>query len=126
MTHPDPLVAAFEAARVDPRRFGHRAHLRVAFCYLLDLPLEQALARYLTHLRALTVVLGAPEKLHATLTWTYLALLDDAMHRHPGLHLDALLARCPELGRDGPLLYYAPEVLASETARRRFVLPGPR
>ncbi len=29
----DPRVVAFEAASVDPRAFGHREHLYVAFCY---------------------------------------------------------------------------------------------
>lgn len=39
---------------------------------------------------------------------------------------DALLSRCPELLDRGLLArYYRPDMLASDAARRRFVLPGP-
>ena len=127
----DPLVRAFESAAVDPRAFGHREHLYVAWCYLRELPLEEALPRYVRHLRQLVAALGAPQKFHATMTWAYLVLLDEAM-RDPALQgggFDALLARHPSLLRhpDGALAeHYDREQLDSEAARQRFVLPRPR
>jgi len=129
MTFTDPLVVAFETQSVDPAAFRHREHLYVAWVYLGALPLEEALARYVKHLRALAAALGVPGKYHATMTWTYLLLLDQAMHEMPGAGFDELLARRPALldHRSGALydLYDASE-LATEAARARFVLPRAR
>ncbi len=123
----DPLVVAFEAASIDPASFHHREHLYVAWCYLCALSLEEALARYVRHLRQLTRALGAPEKFHATVTWAYVLLVHDAMQRSPNASFDALLEENPALldHRSGALsrLYDRAE-LDSDRARRHFVLPG--
>src|SRR5438067_1114421 len=76
----DPLVQAFEAGTVDPGAFHRREHLLVAWRYLQELPLEEALSRYVHHLRRLAQRLGVPERYHATMTWAYVILLDGAMH----------------------------------------------
>jgi hypothetical protein len=122
----DPLVDAFERATVDPTAFHHREHLYVAWCYLRELPLEEALARYVHHLRRLAAALGAPQKFHATMTWAYVVLLDGAMRRSPGAAFDDLLAENPALvdHRRGALYdHYDRAELDSEEARLRFVLP---
>jgi hypothetical protein len=122
----DPLVQAFEAATIDPAAFHHREHLYVAWCYLRSLPLEDALARYVHHLRKLAAALGAPERFHATITWAYLVLLHEAMVRAPGESFEGLLAANPTLldHRGGALAaHYARDELASDAARRHFVLP---
>jgi hypothetical protein len=124
----DPLVLAFEAGTIDPPAFRHREHLYVAWCYLKALPAEDALARYVRHLRVLTVKLGVPSKFHATLTWAYVALLDGAM-RDPALvaaDFEALLRRYPSLldAKHGMIFdYYDAAELGSDVARSRFVLP---
>jgi hypothetical protein len=122
----DPLVVAFESAAVDPTQFHHREHLYVAWCYLRALPLEDALARYVCHLRRLANALGVPEKFHATITWAYVVLLHDAMERSRGASFDALLIENPALlNHQAGALYahYDRAQLDTEEARRRFVLP---
>jgi hypothetical protein len=122
----DPLVRAFEDGTIDPATFRHREHLYVAWWYLRSFTLEEALARYVGHLRRLTIVLGVPEKFHATMTWAYVVLIADAMDRAPGATFDALLAENSELldHRAGALYaYYDREELDAADARRRFVLP---
>jgi hypothetical protein len=122
----DPLLRAFESATVDPTAFRHREHLHVAWCYLRALPLEDALARYVHHLRRLVAVLGVPGKYHATMTWAYVVLLHDAMVRSPEADLDVLLAANPGLldHRRGALYdHYDRAQLESDEARHRFVLP---
>lgn len=120
----DPLVQAFEQAQLDPSRFHHREHLFVAWCYLQAMPLEDALARYVRHLRKLVKVLGAEQKFHRTMTWGWLVLLDAAMDASPGLSFDALLAAHPELVKLDALRAHWPQAtLDSTEARRRFVLP---
>jgi hypothetical protein len=126
MTMTDPLVQAFERAAIDPTQFHHREHLYVAWCYLRALPLEDALARYVHHLRRLANALGVPQKFHATITWAYVLLLHDAMERAPGASFDELLAMTPAIldHRAGALYaYYDRAQLDAAEARRRFVLP---
>jgi hypothetical protein len=119
-----PLVQSFEQSTIDPTTFNHREHLRVAWHYLQDLPLEDALARYVHHLRKLVAALGVPHKFHRTMTWAYLVLLDEAMQRSPGAGFDELLSRNPALLDPGALLaHYEREQLDSPEARARFVLP---
>ena len=119
----DPLVIAFEAATVDPNSFDHRAHLYVAWCYLKELPLEQAVPRYVQHLQALTRTLGVPHKYHATITWAYLVVLNDLMQ--PDETFDALLTRHPSLldARGALRESYDDRELFSDRARHHFILP---
>lgn len=122
----DPLVQSFERTTIDPSTFHHREHLYVAWCYLRALPLEDALARYVRHLRQLATALGAPDKFHATMTWAYLVVLHDAMDRSPDASFADLLAKNPTLVSHGAGAldpYYDRAVLHSDEARRRFVLP---
>jgi N-formylglutamate deformylase len=123
----DPLVQAFEAAALEGRRFGHREHLQVAYCYLRELPLEEALARYVRHLKRLAAALGAPDKYHATMTWAYLVLLHEAMQESPGASFDALVREHPALlDKDRLLAHYDRRELDSARARRHFLLPRRR
>jgi hypothetical protein len=122
----DPLVQAFEATRIDAATFRHREHLYVAWCYLRAFPFEDAAARYVRHLRRLTVTLGVPEKFHATITWAYLALMSEAMEHSPGSGFDELMTRNPSLldHRTGAITaLYDRSLLESAEARRRFILP---
>jgi hypothetical protein len=131
VTIDDPLVRAFEAATVDPAAFHHREHLYVAWRYLGELPLEEALARYVRHLRSLAQALGVPQKFHATMTWAYVVLVNEAMQDPAlaGASFEALLERYPALlDHRGGMLYdhYDGAELESDAARARFVLPRRR
>lgn len=123
----DPLVVAFENASVDPAVFDHRAHVFVAWCYLKELSLEQALPRYVEHLQKLTRKLGVPQKYHATLTWAYMVLLHDLMHEPSAAALDfaALMFRHPNVLNPRVALsdYYDERELSSDRARHHFILP---
>lgn len=126
----DPLVVAFENATVDPKDFGHRAHVYVAWCYLKELTLEQALPRYVEHLQALTRKLGVPHKYHATVTWAYMVLLHELIREPEAAEMsfDALMLRYPKVLDPRAALggHYDESELGSERARRYFVLPGVR
>jgi hypothetical protein len=125
----DPVVVAFEDGTIDPARFDHRTHLYVAWCYLKHLEPEEALLRYVRHLRLLAAKLGVLDKYHATITWGYLVLLDTAMHDPTlaGASFDAVVAKYPSLlDRRALYHYYDEEELRSAEARRRFVLPRGR
>jgi hypothetical protein len=124
----DPLVQAFETATIDPSQFRHREHLYVAWCYLREWPVEEALARYVRHLRQLACALGVPRKFHATMTWAFVVLLHEAIERTPSVSFDELLAANPGLLDHRTVLdaYYDRDELQTEQARTRFVLPRRR
>jgi hypothetical protein len=95
----DALVRAFESGELEAKDFDHRAHLRVAWCYLRALPVDRAKTRFLAGLRLIVSRLGVPEKLDVATTEAYFTALDRAM-REPSLRgatLEALLAACPAL-----------------------------
>lgn len=121
-----PDVSAFEAGTIDAERFDHRAHLHVGWCYLRQYPLAEAIVRFTSALRALTVRLGAEGKYHETISWFFLILIAERMAEVSVGDWEAFRKANRDLfGNAGELLrrHYSPERLASERARERFVLP---
>lgn len=121
------FIASFESASLPGGSFRHRDHVRLAWLYLRRYPLIEAVDRYRSGLKRFAAAQGAPEKYHETITWAYLLLIhqrlatggsdvdwDDFVHANPDL------LSWP----DHPLdRYYRKETLASELARRVFLLP---
>ena len=117
------FIEAFESCTLPPDHFSHRAHVRLAFLYLRDGTLLDTLSRYSEGIRRYAGSLGAIAKYHETITWAYLFLIHERMQRAPSATFDEFAAANPDLF--GPILdrYYAKETLASELARKAFVLP---
>ena len=115
-------LAAFEAGLVDPKRFGHVDHVRIAWLLLRAERFTTAAERMSAGLRRMLARTGNDAAYHETLTVGFLALiaerLDDATDfatftgRHPDL-----------FERDTLVRLYGRERLASPLARRTFVLP---
>lgn len=121
-----PDVGLFEAGEIDAERFDHAAHVHVAWCYLRRYPLAEAIARFTAALRTLTARLGAQAKYHETISWFFMILISDRLAADPACGWEAFRQRNRDLVDDaGALLqaHYSGECLASERARRRFVLP---
>lgn len=91
------LFDRFEQGIINAATFDHRAHLEVAWQALGRMPLEDALAWYLRHLRALVTRLGVPGKLDVTLTWAWLLLLHEHLQAAPQTDFETVHRR---LGRD--------------------------
>jgi hypothetical protein len=119
------LIRAFEAGRL--AGFHHREHVRLAWAYLRERPLLEALPRFVEGLRRFAAAHGVPEKYHATVTWAYLLLIHERMRGAPGMgRFDAFAAANPDLLVWKPSVlerYYRRETLDSERARGTFVLP---
>ena len=123
-----PLLCRFEDGDIDPASFDHRAHLEVAFAYLEELPVIQALERVAAGLRALTERVGQPDRYHETLTAALVLIMAERRQRVPASSFDDFCRHNPDLLSDarGLLLqHYGEEQLASPLARRQFVLPAP-
>lgn len=119
-------LAAFESGALDPGAFDHAAHVRMAFAMTGRHAFDEALVRYGAALRRLCASVGKPEKYHMTVTVAFLALVAERQIDHPDESWEAFAARNAELLRrdclDG---WYDRSVIASERARRTFVLPEP-
>jgi hypothetical protein len=121
------LVAGIEGCTIRGSDFRHADHVQLAWIYLRDYPLLEAIARFTTALRRIAAHHGVPEKYHETVTWAYLLLIHERMRRSGApqewerfrAENEDLFARRPSiLDR-----YYARATLESDVARKSFVLP---
>ncbi|GAA0504580.1 hypothetical protein [Deinococcus depolymerans] len=119
---------AFTQATERYGRFGHAAHLFVAWTLLRDRPALAALAEFRAGLRALADRLGLQDKYSETQTvaWFFAVLdhLDRAGNSTEGW--EAFAARTPHLFDPAYLhAFYPPGVLNSPEARAYFLPPEP-
>jgi len=124
-----PSIGDFEALEFDPEGFDHSAHLYVAWSYLRDHDLSTTSKRYRATLQRLTRKLGVPEKYHETITWFYLTIIAERIGCQKRSDWQEFVAQNDDLFARNPSLirkFYAGDVIASERARRSFVLPQPR
>ena len=110
---------------MDAEAFNHEAHVYVGWLYLEKYPLAEAIQKFTTALKRLTVKLGVPGKYHDTITWFFmLAIAERRTVCETGDWL-VFCASNDDLCDSGQLLcrYYSKTVLASDKARKSFVLP---
>jgi hypothetical protein len=123
------FIRHFEDATLPGSAFHHRDHVRLAWIYLRRHPPLEALRRFTEGLRRFATANGRPELYHETITWAYLFLIHERMAGgEPAETWDAFAERNPDLLAWNPSIldrYYGKDVLASERARRIFVLPAP-
>ncbi len=117
------LVEAFESCTLPPEQFPHRAHVRLAWLYLRDHSLLEALMRFVEGLKRYAASLGAGTKYHETVTWAYMFLIHDRMARASFETFDEFAAANPDLFNGVLEKYYSKETLASDLARRTFLMP---
>ena len=120
------LIAQFEECSLPPAEFTHRNHVRVAWVYLRELPLLDALTRFVASLKRYAGSLGASAKYHETITFAFLFLIHERMQRGECATFEAFAEANEDLFGNVLERYYAKDVLASELARRTFVLPERR
>lgn len=120
------LRLLFETARLPASRFDHEGHVRLAWIYVTSHDLPTAISHYCRDLQAYAASLGVPEKYHATITWFFLILVGERVEAMPDADWNAFRAANDDLVTSGKTLlarHYSPDVLRSETARKRFVFP---
>jgi hypothetical protein len=123
----DELLASFEACALPGADFHHADHVHVAWAYLQRLPLLEALPHFVTGLQRFAAHHGAPQRYHTTITLAYFFLIAERREQHSGGDTwEEFAAANPDLLRwKGGVLErrYSAETLASDLARRVFVLP---
>jgi len=121
------FVEAFESCSLRPDLFHHRDHVRLAWIYLKEDPVLQALARFSIGLQRYATSLGKTELYHQTITWAFLLLIHERMARGGEAATFEEFAKAnPDLLAWSPSVlsaYYREETLASPLARRTFLMP---
>jgi hypothetical protein len=123
---PDEFVRDFEACTLPESCFRHRDHIRLAWLYLRERPLAEALVRFSDGLKRYAAALGKAGLYHETITVAYLALVNERMARlgRAGDWAEFASAN-PDLFSHPAALrpYYRDATLRSDLARAVFVLP---
>ncbi len=119
------LVAAFEDCTLPPAELHHKEHVQIAWWLLQEEPADRAIARFVGAIRRYAAHIGKPEVYHETITWAYLHSTNERLERGGRRRSWAEFARdeADLFRRDFLHAYYRPATLASELARRVFVLP---
>jgi hypothetical protein len=120
---------AFEQCTLANASFHHRDHVRLAWIYLRDLSLIEALERFTASLKRFADANGRPELYHATITWAYLLLIHERMERSAAADFESFARSNSDLLTWKPSVldeYYDPATLDSELARRTFLMPDAR
>ena len=126
----EEIIKEFEQGRVPAGSFHHSDHIRVAFTYLSQYSVLEALQRFCAALQGFAAAQGRPHLYHETITWAYLFLIRERILRanHPQTW-EEFAAANPDLltweRETGGVLaqYYQPKTLASAVARAAFLLP---
>ena len=123
MTADCPDLERFMRGEIDATSFPHREHVRMAFEMLRRHDFAESVWLFSKALRAMTAKAGKPQAFHQTITVAFLSLVAERMDRAPP-EFAAFECANPDLLVKGALYsWYRPERLASELARRTFVLP---
>jgi len=120
------FLNAFEAGALPATDFHHKDHVRLAWLYLREDTPIGAIRRFAEGLKRFASRNGKEGLYHETITWAYLLLVHERMGRGPAATFDDFAARNPDLLTWGPSVldrYYRRETLASDLARRVFVMP---
>ena len=131
MTDAD-FLAAFETQTLPFAQWTHRAHVKVAFLYLRDLPLDAALDRVRAGIRAFNAANAVPESAtsgyNETTTVAFVRLVAATMAAYgdalPTPTADAFCDAHPQLMTRNVLrLFYSPQRRMDPRAKTEFVEP---
>jgi hypothetical protein len=120
------LIRHFETGAVSEDSFHHTDHVRLAFAYLSEYPVLQALDRFSAALKRFASVHGKPQLYHETITHAYFFLIRERMARDESSNWEEFALRNTDLltWKSGILnRYYQESTLKSDLARTVFLFP---
>lgn len=119
-------VEGFESGSIDPELFDHEAHVYIAWLYLQQYDLEEAIAKFSSALRRLTKKLGIESKYHQTLTWFFLILIAERQASLKSDDWQSFRRANADIFATKPSIikrYYSNERLDMSLARKQFLMP---
>jgi hypothetical protein len=120
-------IELFEKSVAPGGSFHHADHVQVAFAYLTRYPFLEAVEKFSAALKRFALAQGKPGLYHETITWAYLFLIRERLVRvGQSLSWEEFAEQNADLlvWNEGVVQRaYRKETLASDLARRVFVLP---
>jgi hypothetical protein len=107
-------------------QFHHQQHVHVAWLFVRDYGMPAALSEFSAAIKRFADAKGAHGLYHETITWAFLLLIADRQARRPSDTWDEFEAANADLLTWKPSIlnrYYSKELLASDLARRTFLMP---
>jgi len=120
------LIDRFERGLSPDDSFHHADHVQLAFAYLSQYPVLQALERFAAALKRFAEARGKSQLYHETITYSFFFLIRERMARGGGAEWEEFARQNPDLliSKDGILSrYYHEATLQSGLARTVFLLP---
>ena len=123
----DDFLLAFEECRIPKERWTHEAHVRMAWLYLRQRPLDEVIPIVRRGIQRYNSSLGNTEGYHETITVAYLMLIDQRVDRGPAASTFAAFSESHPTLLDRTMTalleHYSRDLLFSPEARGTFVEP---
>jgi hypothetical protein len=121
-----PDLERFVRGEIAAASFPHREHVRMAFEMLRRHDFPETVLHYSRAVRTMARRAGKPQAFHQTVTIAFLSLIAERVEGGQWDDFAAFARDNPDLLDKGAVArWYRPERLASERARRIFLLPEP-
>jgi hypothetical protein len=121
-----PELERFVRGEIAAAGFAHREHVRMAFEMLRRHDFPETVLHFSRALRAMAQRAGKPQAFNQTVTIAFLSLIAERLDGSSWPDFAAFARDNPDLLEKGALArWYRAERLASERARRTFLLPEP-
>jgi len=107
-------------------QFHHQQHVQVAWLFVRKHGMPAALSEFTAAIKRFADAKGATGLYHETITWAFLLLIAERQARNPAGTWPQFEAANPDLLVWQPSIlerYYSKELLASDLARRTFLMP---
>jgi hypothetical protein len=122
----DELLHGFISTELAAEQFHHEQHVRVAWLLVRDHGMPAALGEFTSAIKRFAEAKGAHGLYHETITWAFVLIIGERIARKPADTWAAFAADNADLLSWKPSIlerYYSKELLASDLARRAFVMP---
>lgn len=107
-------------------QFHHEQHVHVAWLFVQQHGMPAALGEFSSAIKRFADAKGATGLYHETITWAFLLLIADRQARNPVDTWEAFAAANGDLLTWKPSIlerFYTKELLASDLAKRAFLMP---
>lgn len=121
-----PDLERFVRGEIPAAGFPHREHVRMAFEMLRRHDFAETVLHFSRALRSMAQQAGKPQAFHQTVTIAFLSLIAERLECGQWQEFAVFARDNPDLLDKRALArWYRPERLASDHARRTFLLPEP-
>jgi hypothetical protein len=122
----EELIRCFEGDAIPENSFHHADHVHLAFAYLCEYPILQALEKFASALKRFAAARGKTQLYNETITCAYFFLIRERMARSKATEWDEFARQNTDLliWKNGILSHYYQEAtLQSDLARGVFLFP---